>query len=51
MHFSATKFSLKNGLLLHTTHGGFKKMFFNKLMMIHPIVYLKNLVKKIKKNI
>ncbi len=28
-----------------------KKMFFNKLMMIHPIVYLKNLVKKIKKNI
>ena len=29
----------------------FKKMFFNKLMMIHPIVYLKNLVKKIKKNI
>ncbi len=30
---------------------GFKKMFLNKLMMIHPIVYLKNLVKKIKKNI
>jgi glycosyltransferase involved in cell wall biosynthesis len=29
----------------------FKKMFFNKLMTIHPIVYLNNLVRKIKKNI
>jgi len=30
---------------------GFKKMLFNKLMMIHPKVYLNNLVRKIKKNI
>jgi len=29
----------------------FKKMFFNKLMAVHPAVYLKYLVRKIKKNI
>jgi hypothetical protein len=34
MHFFATKFSLKNGLLLHITHGALKNVF-NKLMIIH----------------
>jgi glycosyltransferase involved in cell wall biosynthesis len=49
--FLCYKILIEKWIVITYNTRNFKKMFFNKLMVVYPAVYLSNLVRKIKKNI
>ena len=49
--FLCYKILIEKWIVITYNTRNLKKMFFNKLMAVYPAVYLKNLVRKIKKNI
>ena len=49
--FLCYKILIEKWIVITYNTRNFKKLFFNKLMPVHPTVYLNGLVKKIKKNV
>jgi len=49
--FLCYKILIEKWIVVTYNTRSYKKMFFNKLMAVHPTVYLNSLVRKIKKNV